>query len=131
MTTATAEPATGLEPAGDAEEQDALAVTTGTGLFDASVYLDPALRIEQVDEQEIEKIAINIAGRIILDRTNPDDVALYNSLKLGKAANLRVSGRVGGVGAKGATNKDGELDVVVGSKRVLVDTVWAVPAEEL
>lgn len=100
-------------------------------LFDPAMYQDPKLKIDQVDDHEIQKIKVSVSGSVILDRTNPDHVAFYNALKLGKQANVVCSGRVGGVAAKGSTNREGNLDVVMGEKSIIVDTVRLIPAEEL
>ncbi|HEY8723423.1 MAG TPA: hypothetical protein VIL92_06140 [Gaiellaceae bacterium] len=100
-------------------------------LFDKSQYEREDLQIATVDGQTIDKIRIDLTGSILLDRSDPADVALYNRLILGHECELRVSGKVGGSGAGYTTSKDGELDAVVGKKAVKIDSVWVLTPEEL
>jgi hypothetical protein len=67
----------------------------------------------------------------MLDRSDKADVALYNRLSLNKDVELRVAGRVNGTGARGATNREGDLDVIVGKKTFKVETVWVLSPEDL
>jgi hypothetical protein len=103
----------------------------GAALFDRSQYEREGMQIPKVDGQSIDRIAVAVTGEIMLDRSNEADVALYNRLALGREVELRVAGKVQATGAKGATNRDGDLDVVVGKKTVKVDTVWVLQAEDL
>lgn len=100
-------------------------------LLDRSQYDREDLAIPKVDGQGVDRIAVAFAGEIMLDRSEPNDVALYNKLTLGKDVELRVAGRVNGTGAKGATNREGDLDVVVGKKSVKVETVYVLSPGEL
>lgn len=99
----------------------------GKRLFDESDYEREDLAIAEVDGNQVDRIAIKFAGVVFLDRSDPADVALYNKLRLGSEVTLMVEGRVSGTGAKGATDREGDLDVVVGQKAVKVGTVY-IPA---
>lgn len=103
----------------------------GKALFDDSVYEREELAIAKVDGQQIDRIAIGVTGEVMLDRSDVADVALYNRLQLGKTAELWIEGRVQGTGAKGATSRDGDLDVVVGKKTIKVESIRVVQPEEL
>ncbi len=123
MTTAApaaAEPATSeetetSEPNPDAEKGE---------LFDRSQYEREDLAIPKISGNPIDKIRVKFGGSILLDRSDPADVALYNKLTLGKDVELRVAGKVAHEGGGYTTNRDGDLDAVVGEKSVKVDTVW-------
>lgn len=101
----------------------------GKALFDSSDYEREDIVISKVDGNQIDRIAIKFAGEVFLDRSAPEDVALYNKLRLGNEVTLMVEGRCSATGAKGATDRDGDLDVVVGQKSVKVTTVY-IPAGE-
>lgn len=100
-------------------------------LLDPSAYDREDLAIPKVDGQGIDRIRVGFSGGVMLDRSEPADVALYNRLKLGDEVELRVSARVSGTGAKGATNREGDLDVVVGEKTLHVTTVYVLTPEQL
>lgn len=103
----------------------------GKALFDRSAYEREDLAISKVDGQQIDKIAVKFAGRILLNRSDPADVALYNRLTMGKEVELRCAGKVTAVGAGWTTNRDGDLDAIVGEKAIKVETVWVLAPEEL
>lgn len=103
----------------------------GNGLFDRSQYEREDLAIPKVDNQPIDKIAVKFAGRVMLDRSDPADVALFNKLVLGKEVELRCSGKVSRVGTGWATNREGDLDAVVGERQLHVDSVWVLEPENL
>lgn len=113
-------------PAADTEPADEPAADE-TALFDRSQYEREDLQIPKVDGQSIDRIAIKFSGTVFIDRSDPNDVALYNKLVLQRDVTLMVEGRCSGTGAKGATDRDGELDVIVGEKSVRVTTVY-IPA---
>jgi hypothetical protein len=92
-------------------------------LFDASDYEREDLQIARVDGQTIDRIAIKFAGEVHLDRSDKDDVALYNQIKLGREVLLTVEAKCSQTGAKGATDRDGDLDVVIGLKGLKVHTL--------
>lgn len=100
-------------------------------LFDRSQYEREDLAIAKVDGQQIDKIRVKFSGSILLDRSDPADVALYNRLTMGKEVELRCAGKVTAVGAGWTTNRDGDLDAIVGEKAIKVETVWVLAPEEL
>jgi hypothetical protein len=117
MATATEEkPTTAQKPEAEAGEQ--------TAAFDKTRYDDPELRITKVDGQGIDKIRIGFAGSVMLDRSNPKDVELFNKLTLGKEVELRVAGSVSKTQTGWTTNREGDLDAVVGERVVKVETVY-------
>jgi hypothetical protein len=103
----------------------------GNALFDRSSYEREDLAIAKVDGQQIDKIAVKFTGRILLDRSAPADVALYNSLQMGADVELRCAGKVTSTGAGWTTNREGDLDAIVGEKAVKVETVWVLTPEQL
>lgn len=121
---------TGEDDGGDGEATGNATAGTTT-LFTVDDYNDPALAIPKIDGQSIGRIAVAFSGEIFLDRTTKEDVALYNSLVMGRDVELRVAAKVVGTGAKGATNRDGDLDVIVGKKSLTVKTLYVLTPEEL
>lgn len=112
------EPAAEPEPKPDPE---------GKRLFNASDYEREDLALPKVDGNQLDRIAVKFAGEVFLDRASPADVALFRKLVLGQEVTLMVEGRCSATGAKGATDREGDLDVVVGQKAVKVTTVY-IPA---
>lgn len=100
-------------------------------LLDRSQYETEPLAIQKVDGQPVDRIRIKLTGEVMLDRSDPADVALFNRLKLGKAVELRVAGVVQRSAGAKATGKDGELDVIVGDKTLKIDTIWLLEPEQL
>ena len=101
-------------------------------IVDRSQYEREDLAINKVDGNPIDRISITFTGTIMLDRSEPADVALYNRLTLGKGGlTLMVEGTCSSTGAKQATNRDGELDVIVGTKGVKIQTVYIPLVENL
>lgn len=96
----------------------------GKRLFNEADYEREDLAIAKIDGNQVDRIAIKFTGEVFLDRADPEDVALYNRLKLGNDITLRVEGRCNGVTGKGATDREGDLDVVVGQRAVKVHTVY-------
>ena len=105
--------------------------TTGKALFDRDAYQAPGLRIDEVDGQEVDKIWLKFTGRVALDRTKADDVAIFNKARLGAELELRVSGKGARVGTGYTTSKGGGLEAVVGEREVRIDTVYVLSAEDL
>lgn len=103
----------------------------GKALFDASDYDREDLAIPKVDGNQIDKIRFAFSGSVLLDRSEIADVALFNGAKLGQELELRVSAKVAGVGTGFTTNKDGDLDVIVGEKKLKIETVWVLDPEDL
>lgn len=119
------------EPGQQNDDDISAAATDGETLFDATDYEREDLQIPKVDGETIDKIRVKFSGSVMLDRSAPADVALYNRLQLGQDVELRCAGTVKGVGTGFTTNRDGDLDVVVGEKTVRVGTVWVLDPEQL
>lgn len=100
-------------------------------LVDPADYTDPELALPKVDGESIDKIELAFSGRVFLDRSSKADVALFRDLKLGRDVTLMVEARCQGTGATGSTNREGDLDVVVGGKRLKVHSVYRPAAEDL
>lgn len=93
-------------------------------LIDRSQYEREDLALQKIDGEDVDRISLKFAGTVFLDRSQPNDVALYRKLKLGKDVTLVVEGVCNDTGAKGATDREGDLDVIVGRKAVKVHTVY-------
>lgn len=130
MSTQPEEAAATLESPDDTDD-DTPPAADGGALFDKSQYEREDLQISKIDGQSVDKIRVKFSGSVMLDRSDPADVALYNRLLLGEDCELRVAGNVSGSGGGKTTNKDGDLDAIVGQKTVTVDTVWVLTPEEL
>lgn len=91
-----------------------------TTAFDRSQYDREDLQIAKIDGQSIDRIKIKLTGEIHLDRSDPSDVAVYNELRFGRDVALVVEGRINKTGAEGATDREGDLDVVIGTKTLKV-----------
>lgn len=102
-----------------------------TAAFDKTRYDDPELRISKVDGQGIDKIRVAFTGSVMLDRSNPQDVALFNKLILGREVELRCAGSISKTSTGWTTNREGDLDSIVGERTVKVETVWVMDATEL
>lgn len=103
----------------------------GKALFDSSDYEREDLAIAKVDGEGIDKIRVKFSGSVMLDRGAPADVALYNALRLGREVELRCAGKVSGVSTGWTTNREGDLDAVVGERALKVETVWVLDPEDL
>lgn len=110
-----------LEPA-EAQEQKG-------ELFDRSQYEREDLRLDKVDGNQVDRISLKFSGTVFLDRSDPNDIALYRRLVLGRDVTLQVEGRCNATAAKGATDREGDLDVVVGEKGIKVTTVYIAVAD--
>lgn len=119
----------------DTDDQNDEPIVENTGqaaVFDRSQYELEGLQIPKVDGEAIDKIAIKFGGRVMLDRSSLTDVAMFNKLKLGQDVELRISAKVSNSGGAGfTTSKEGDLDAVVGSKSLTVDSVWLLEPENL
>lgn len=112
-----------VEPPEDANGQ--------TALIDRSQYEREDLAIAKVDGNQIDRIWVGFGSGFYLDRSDPNDVAFYNRLQLGRDVTVMVEARCLGTGAKGATNRDGQLDVIIGQKKLGVHTGYIPAAENL
>ena len=117
------------EPA-PAPKTDPAAERKGS-LFDGSDYDREDLALPKVDGHGIDRIAIAFSGEIMLDRSDPAHVALFRRLALFKSVELWVSATAKGQTTSGATNRDGDLDVVVGKRSLKIETVRIIPPEGL
>jgi len=121
---------TQLEEQGQAEQaEDEAESEPANALFDRSQYDREDLQIQKIDGEPIDRTAFKFTGTVFLDRSDPADVALYNSLALGRDITLMIEGRCSSVSAKGVTDREGDLDVVVGEWTVKIHTVYR-PAGE-
>ncbi len=107
------------------------AAQTVQPLFDAADYDKPGLQIPKVDGHAIDRIGITFGGGVMLDRSEPNDVGLYNRIHGQQTIELWVEAKWGGTGAKPATNRDGDLDVIVGHKSLRVESIRIVDADAL
>ena len=83
-------------------------------LFNAADYDREDLAIPKIDGNPIDRIALNFSGSVMLDRSAPLDVGLYNGIHSEATVELSVEAKWGGTAATPATNRDGDLDVIVG-----------------
>lgn len=131
MTTAIKTAAAQLENDQDDDDQDGPDPEKGE-LFNRDQYELEGLQIPKVDGQSIDKIAVKFSGRVMLDRSDEADVAMFNRLRLGQDVELRISAKVSNSGGAGfTTSKEGDLDAIVGSKTVTVESVWVLAPEQL
>lgn len=130
MTATASKPTTATE---DDQNGEPIVETTGqAAAFDRSQYELEGLQIPKVDGQSVDKIAIKFGGRVMLDRSDLADVAMFNKLRLGQDVELRISAKVSNSGGAGFTkSKQGDLDAIVGSKSLTVDSVWLLEPENL
>lgn len=102
-----------------------------TALIDRSQYEREDLAIAKVDGNQIDRLWVGFSGGFFLNRSDPNEVAFYNRLQLGRDVTLMVEGKCAGTGAKGATNREGQLDVIIGEKKVKVESAYIPVVEDL
>jgi hypothetical protein len=91
---------------------------------DRSQYDKPGLRLAKIDGKSVDRIAIKFSGQVMLDRSDPADVKLFRDLELGKQnVSLLIEAAVDKASGSGATNRDGDLDVIVGSKTLRIHSL--------
>jgi hypothetical protein len=118
-------------PATDEQATSGNGSGDGGELFDARDYTDPRLALDQIDEKDVDKIRLEFSGSVMLDRKSPEDVALMRSLKLGKALELRVAATVSSKKHGYTTGKEGDLDAIVYTGGLKIDTVYVMTPEDL
>ena len=92
-------------------------------LFNAADYDREDLAIPKIDGNPIDRIALNFSGSVMLDRSAPLDVGLYNGIHSEATVELWVEAKWGGTAATPATNRDGDLDVIVGRKTLRIESI--------
>lgn len=123
------------DPTPDETDADPTPDTPAAGeqaaAFNVDDYNDPELAIDKIDGHSVDRIVLKFSGEVHLDRSDKADVALYRDLRLGRDVTLMVEGKCLGTAGKGATSRDGDLDVIIGAKTVKVTTVYRPAAEDL
>jgi len=112
-----------IEAVDDPDEDPPADATGQTALLDRSQYDREDLQIPKIDGQTIDRISIKFAGEVFLNRSDPSDVAVYNELRLGRDVALLIECKCSSTAGKGATDRDGDLDVVVGTKGLKVHSL--------
>lgn len=77
----------------------------------------------EVDEANPSQIMIAFTGQIILDRSQTSDADLYNRLKHGKVFDLQVSGLVKGSKKTHRRDSEGNVDAIVETKSLVIDSI--------
>ena len=103
----------------------------GDALFDTADYTDPRLTLDKVDEKDVDKIRVEFAGSVMLDRRNPDDVQFMRRLKLGQTLELRIAATCHSKKTGYTTGKEGDLDAIVFTGGLKVDTLYNLTPEQL
>lgn len=98
-----------------AEAQTGANETETPKLFDM-----PAITI---DESNPTQITIAFAGSVVLDRSQADDVKLYNQLVAGKLFDLNVSGLVKGAKTSHRRDSEGNIDAVAQTKSLVIGSI--------
>jgi len=75
------------------------------------------------DESNPTAITIAFSGSITLDRSQKDDVDLYNRLKSGKVFGLNVSGFCKGPKTAHRRDNEGNVHAVMQTKSLVIDSI--------
>lgn len=120
-------------PAEQTEEttEETVVLDVDDSLFAAAQYDDPKLYLDKVDEKDVDKIRVEFSGSVMLDRKDAEDVALIRSLKLGKPLELRVAATCNSKKTGYTTGKEGDLDAIVFTGGLKIDTLYVLTPEEL
>jgi hypothetical protein len=100
-------------------------------LFDRSKYNSEELALPKIDGEGIDKIRVDFSGSVMLNRMDKADVALFRKLRLAGEVELRVAGKVSAVKDGFTTSKEGDLDALVETRSVKIDTLYVLTPEEL
>lgn len=76
-----------------------------------------------VDETDPTVLKLAFAGSVDLERGVASDVELYNQLKSGKSAELRVTVHVAGAKTTHRRDSEGDVDAVVQTKSLIVHSI--------
>lgn len=114
-------------------DKEAKPEAAAPALFDPADYDKPGLQIPKVDGHAIDRIALDFTGSVMLDRSEPAQVELYNRVGRMERSSMElwIEARWGGTSGKPATNRDGENDIIVGRKGLRVDSIRIVDPEQL
>jgi hypothetical protein len=96
--------------------------------FDASAF---TLDIPNVDGVHAEKIVVAFAGSVELDIHDETDLALFNSLTLGREIELRVSGTVADRPSPLKTDKESGAQTMIRKTKIAVHSLYVLTPEEL
>lgn len=77
----------------------------------------------EIDDSNPTAVTIAFSGSVTLDRSQQDDIDLYNRLKAGKVFDLRVSGFVKGPKTTHRRDNEGNVDAVMQTKSLVIDSI--------
>lgn len=113
------------------DSSDAETVEPKDELFDRRQYDDPKLYLDKVDEKDVDKIRCDFSGSVMLDRKNPRDVEFMRRLQLGSGVTLQVEAVCASKKHGYTTGKEGDLDAIVFTGGLKVDSIYWPEPEEL
>jgi hypothetical protein len=76
-----------------------------------------------VDETDPTVIRVTFSGKVDLERGTKSDVEFFNQLRAGKPFELTIAGHVAGAKTTHRRDSEGDVDAVVQSKSLVVDSV--------
>jgi hypothetical protein len=98
------------------------------------VQFDPTpftIDVPKVDGIHAEKIVVSFSGSVELDIHDEKDLALFNSLTLGREIELRVSGTVADRISPLKTDKETGAQTMIRKAKIAVDSLYVLTPEEL
>lgn len=117
-----APPESELERTVREEQEEHDAALTGEDAEKGKLFEVPRVAV-LVDESDPNVIKLKFSGSVELDRTNADDVALYNSFKAGKDADLNVGIFCAGPANTHRRDSEGDVDSIVQTKTLIVHSI--------
>lgn len=75
------------------------------------------------DDSDPSALALAFSGSVKLERGQQSDADLYNALKAGKSAELRVTVHVGTTSKVHRRDKEGDVDAIVETKSLIVHSI--------